>query len=78
MRKCHFKVHETVNTSNSRYEEGILYSGVFHQWGFACVKSVSTLKTVSFSAGIIETPSGDIRLILPEDIIFDEPLTMGD
>jgi hypothetical protein len=76
MRKCLFQVFRKKITINSIYEPGKHYEGVFHLWGadYDEFEAGPGNKTM----GIVESQSGDVLLIHPEDIIFAEPLTMGE
>jgi len=71
MRKCLFKVFQKKITINSMYEPGLHYEGVFHQWGadYDEFEAGPGNRTI----GIVESQSGDVLLVAPENIIFAKP-----
>lgn len=76
MRKCHFKVFKKRITINSMYEPGHHYEGKFHQWGLDYDEF--EVGPGNKSVAIVESLSGDVLLIDPEYVTFDEPSKIGE
>ena len=49
---------------------GFVCPGVFHEWGTGLLETNTS--TNSYTVGIVETPEGYIRQVLPEHIRFTD------